>query len=99
MRILFLTYFLCSIMDVITGTLRGLGHSLEPAVIMFLGSCMLRVVWVYTVFRLYPTLDVLVLSYPISWVVTALVSGVYLWKLCRKLFRGRGTQAADLSGN
>ena len=53
------------------GALRGLGHSLLPALITVVGSCVLRVVWVYTVFRLYAdNFYVLMIIYPISWVAT-----------------------------
>ena len=87
MNILFTTYFLCGIMDVMSGSLRGLGHSLMPAVITLLGVCVLRVVWVYTIFPLQPTMENLMLSYPITWIITAAANGLYLYWICRKLFR------------
>lgn len=67
-----LPYFLCGIMDVMTGTIRGIGVSLTPMIITVLGVCVFRVGWIYTVFAVpaYHTLNVLYVSYPISWVVT-----------------------------
>jgi putative MATE family efflux protein len=67
-----LTYFLCGVMDVITGALRGIGSSIMPMIITVAGVCGLRIVWIFTVFgsAKYHTLDCLYLSYPISWIVT-----------------------------
>lgn len=85
-RILFTTCFLCGIMDVISGALRGLEHSVMPAVVTLLGVCVLRIVWVYTVFPLHPTMGNLMLSYPITWLITAAANGLYLYWICKKLF-------------
>jgi len=63
-------YFLCGMMDVSTGALRGMGASVVPMIICLLGACGLRVLWVATIFRLYPTPRCLFLCYPISWTVT-----------------------------
>ena len=65
-------YFLCGMMDVTTGALRGLGSSLVPMVISLLGACGFRILWIATVFRMYPTPQSLFLCYPISWTVTLL---------------------------
>ena len=89
MNILFSTYFLCGIMDVMSGALRGLGRSVMPAVITLIGVCVLRVVWVYTVFPVHPTMGNLMLSYPITWGITAIANGYYLYLVCRKLFRNK----------
>ena len=62
-------YFLCGIMDVMSGALRGLGRSVMPAVITLVGVCVLRIVWVYTVFPVHPTMGNLMLSYPITWAI------------------------------
>ena len=67
-----LPYFLCGIMDVMTGTLRGLGASIGPTLITILGVCGFRIVWIFFVFgnENFHSLKTLYLSYPISWVVT-----------------------------
>lgn len=69
-----LPYFTCGVMDVLTGVLRGLGASLEPLVITVVGVCVMRIVWIYTVFQIpaYHTVSSLYISYPISWVLTIL---------------------------
>ena len=67
-------YFICGLMDVVTGALRGLGKSLLPMLVSILGVCVLRIFWIYTVFQIpqYHTPDCLYASYIISWTVTFL---------------------------
>ena len=83
MRLLVFTYALCTLMDVITGALRGLGHSLRPAVVTLLGACLLRILWVLFVFPLHRTLPFLLLCFPISWLVVAVINGFFLVGLLR----------------
>ncbi|MBQ4328754.1 MAG: MATE family efflux transporter [Lentisphaeria bacterium] len=63
--------FTCSLMEVFTGALRGLGHSVSPTVITVFFVCIMRVIWIYTIFRIYPTLEGLLISYPVTWVLNA----------------------------
>ena len=67
-----LPYFLCGLMDVSSGSLRGLGSSFTPMVISVLGICGIRIAWIYTIFQIprFHTIDVLFASYPISWAIT-----------------------------
>ena len=67
-----LPYFLCGMMDVSTGALRGLGASFVPMLISILGVCAFRVFWIFTIFQIpgFHTPQCLFLSYPISWAVT-----------------------------
>ena len=66
------TYFTCGMMDTMVGHLRGIGYSIMPMIVSLTGACLLRVVWIYTVFAANPTLETLYWSYPISWVATFL---------------------------
>lgn len=66
-------YCLCGMMDVMVGGLRGMGYSIMPMIVSLTGACLFRVVWIYTVFQQYRTLDCLYISYPISWGLTFLV--------------------------
>lgn len=66
-------YFLCGIMDVMVGSLRGLGYSIMPMLVSLTGACGLRILWIFTAFRWFRSLDTLFLSYPISWALTAAV--------------------------
>lgn len=76
-RLLFICvpYFLCGLMDVSTGLLRGLGSSILPMIITVAGVCGFRIVWIYTIFRIpeYHSLEVLYISYLISWAMTFLI--------------------------
>ena len=64
------TYFLCGLMEVACGMLRGIGQSFTSMIVSLTGTCALRVVWIYTIFALNPTMETLYLSYPVSWIVT-----------------------------
>lgn len=63
--------FISMVMDIFSGALRGWGFSLLPAVITIVGICVLRVIYVYTVFAAWPDFSVLMAVYPLSWFVTA----------------------------
>ncbi len=66
------TYFLCGLMDVMSGMLRGVGASMTSMIISLVGSCALRVVWIFAVFETYRTPEILYASYPLSWIVTTI---------------------------
>ncbi len=66
------TYFLCGIMEVLTGQLRGIGYSTMPMITSLLGACAFRLVWIAILFPYFPTPSCVYLSYPISWVLTSL---------------------------
>ncbi len=86
MAYILIPYFLCGLMDVATGMLRGIGSSVMPMIITILGVCGFRIVWIYTVFRIpeYHTLPCLYLSYTISWSATFLIElGVFLFLMRR----------------
>ena len=67
-----LPYFLCGIMDVTTGAIRGMGASMLPMIVSVMGICVFRVFWIFCVFGQprFHTLECLYLSYPISWIIT-----------------------------
>ncbi|MBP5529472.1 MAG: MATE family efflux transporter [Lachnospiraceae bacterium] len=71
-RIICTIYFLCGIMDVIVGALRGLGYSTMPAIVSLMGACVFRLIWLATVFRIdqLHTIQTIYYSYPISWILT-----------------------------
>ena len=69
-RVIAPTYFLCGMMEVMMGVLRGMGNSVTPMITSILGACVLRILWIMFIFPLSPTLTTLYLSYPVSWVVT-----------------------------
>jgi len=81
------TYALCGMMDVIVGSLRGIGCSIMPMLVSLTGACLFRVVWIYTVFRHFHTLEALYISYPISWILTFMVHLICFIIVYRKLGR------------
>ena len=84
LKYLGLTYWLCGIMEVLTGFLRGLGKTWVPLIISVFGACIFRIVWIYTIFAANPTLEILYLSYPISWIITTIAHAVTLVFTYRK---------------
>lgn len=64
---------LTSVYEISAGAMRGLGHSLTPAIITFVGSCVLRLIWINTACRMVHTFHMLLIIYPISWVFTGIV--------------------------
>ncbi len=89
MGYLCLPYFLCGLMDVASGALRGLGASLEPMLVTVLGVCGFRIGWIYTIFQIpeYHTPECLFLSYPISWLLTYAVLFIAFLRVFKKQMR------------
>ena len=79
-------YFLCGMMDVMVGQLRGIGYSIMPMIVSLAGACGLRIVWIMVIFAANPTLQILYMSYPISWGVTFVIHLVcYMIVMVKKL--------------
>lgn len=78
-------YFLCGIMEVCCGMVRGLGRTWLPMFVSAVGACLLRVIWIQTIYRAIPTLDCLYISYPVSWIVTTAVHVICYFPTLRKL--------------
>lgn len=85
------TYALCGVMDVVAGSVRGLGYSILPMLVSIVGACLFRVVWIFTVFRMLHTQFSLYVSYPISWVLT-IAAHLVCYCIVRRKVRQR-TQA------
>ncbi|MBR0277377.1 MAG: MATE family efflux transporter [Clostridia bacterium] len=60
-------YFLCGIMEVLSGLLRGMGYSAVPTINSLVGACGFRIIWVFTVLNSFRTIEVLYLCWPLSW--------------------------------
>lgn len=97
LKFMLIPYFLCGIMDTATGSMRGIGSSVIPMIITIIGVCVMRIVWIYTVFAMpqYHTFSGLFISYPISWLLTfAAVFTSYLI-IMRKRERALAAQPAE----
>lgn len=86
-KYILILYFLCGLMEVLTGTIRGLGVTVVPMLISILGVCGVRILWVFTVFAKYRTLEMLFVSYSISWFATGAILALSYLILRKKLFK------------
>ena len=80
-------YFLCGIMDLLPGALRGMGHSAVPMVLSVIGTVGTRIVWIYGFFPQHRSLYFLFISYPGSWIITILMQAVCFWFVRRQCIR------------
>ena len=72
MKVMMAAYFTCGTMNVFPGLTRGMGYSILPMLCTLVGACLMRIVWLATVFTWYPTVVVLFLCYPVSWALAGL---------------------------
>ena len=77
-------YFLCGIMDLIPGALRGMGHSAVPMILSVIGTVGTRIVWIYGFFPQHRSLYFLFISYPGSWIITIAMQAVCFWFVRKK---------------
>lgn len=94
MTYIMIPYFLCGLMDVATGLIRGLGRSVLPMLITIAGVVGMRLGWIYIVFRIpeYHTLKSLYLSYLISWAMTFAAEIIVFIVIMRKIKNQRMKQ-------
>ena len=79
-----LPYFLCGIMEVGSGALRGMGKSTLSMILMLVGSCVLRVVWLLTVFPFKQTLEMVYICYPVTWILTSIAMFICTFVILKK---------------
>lgn len=72
MNILMITYFTCGIMNVFPGLTRGMGFSVLPMLCTLVGACLLRILWLVTVFKWFPTVHMLYACYPVTWAIAGI---------------------------
>lgn len=82
-----LPYFICGLMDVSTGALRGMGVSVAPMIITIVGVCGMRILWIYTIFQMYHMLQCLYLSYAVTWTLTFIVESLVFCYVYKKRIR------------
>ena len=80
-------YCLCGIMDTLVGSLRGIGYSILPMLVSLTGVCLIRVIWIFTVFKAVHTTFSLYISYPITWVITLVAHGICFMVVRKKIRR------------
>lgn len=87
LRVITTTYYLCGMMDVMVGILRGLGYSIIPMIVSLVGACGLRLVWIATVFQIpeYHKITTVYVAYPITWTITFLAHIITYLIVSKKL--------------
>ncbi len=85
MKIILPIYFVCGIVEVLVGCMRGMGYSLTPMIANFFCICVFRIVWIYTACKAYPSPQMLYMSWPISWILNIVVDGVILAVIFRQV--------------
>ena len=87
LKYMLIPYMLNCTMDIFSAGLRGLGHSFKPMLATLTGVCLFRVAWVWWVLPLDRTMETLLISYPISWILVSVVNGLIFHFVLRGLFR------------
>ncbi len=87
LKIICSVYALCGMMDVMVGSLRGMGYAIMPMIVSLIGACGLRLLWIFTFFRMeqFHTPTSLYLTYPVSWTLTFLVHVICFIVVRRRL--------------
>ncbi|MBQ9162803.1 MAG: MATE family efflux transporter [Clostridia bacterium] len=86
-------YVLCGIMDTLCGVVRGMGRAIPPMIVALIGSCALRILWIYTVCPLFPqNIQALYISYPITWALTAAAHLCLLVFFYKRLMRTKSSK-------
>lgn len=78
MKIILPIYFVCGIVEVLVGCMRGMGYSFTPMIANFFCICVFRIVWIYTACKAVNTPQMLYLSWPISWILNIVVDGIIM---------------------
>ena len=88
------TYFLCGLMDVMVGLLRGMGSSITPMIVSVMGACVFRILWITFILPMDWSLRLLYISYPASWALTFSVHLVCYFIVKKRLFMREGVLKA-----
>ena len=82
------SYCISAFMDCSIAASRGLGKSFVPTIIVIMGSCVFRIIWVYTVFAYFRTISSLYMLYAFSWTITAIAEIIYFRYAYKKQITG-----------
>jgi len=85
--VIFTTYYLCGIMDGMANAIRGMGHSVMPAISSLCGACLFRIIWLFTFFQIpaFHKPVTIFMSYPISWTLTFLTNLIFFFIYIKQL--------------
>ena len=85
--IIMTTYYLCGMMDGMSNSIRGIGHSLTPVITSLCGACLYRIIWIFTVFQIpqFHTIYCIYITYPISWILTFIANIIFYNRYMKKI--------------
>ena len=95
MKVMMVAYFTCGIMNVFPGLSRGMGYSILPMICTLVGACLMRIVWLATLFTWYPTVTMLFACYPVTWALSGL-GQAFIFLYARVKIRKQDAQDADV---
>ena len=81
-----ITYFFCGIMDLLPGAMRGIGCSAVPMILSIIGTVGVRIFWIYCIFPSHHEMDVLFISYPLSWTITVIMQYTCFYFVRKKIY-------------
>ncbi len=81
------TYYLCGMMDGLSNSIRGIGHSLTPVITSLCGACLYRIIWIFTIFQIpqFHNVYCIYVTYPISWILTFVANIFFYNKYIKRL--------------
>lgn len=88
-------YFMLPIYEITSGVLRGMCYSMLPAILTILGTCVLRIAWIYTVAKWIPTFETLMNVYPVSWALTCVLVVTAYILVRKRAFRPRTEEGQE----
>lgn len=89
MQLIMPFYITCSLQDVAAGQIRGLGRSTEPMLVSLIGTCGVRLLWIFVFLPMNRTLMNLFIAYPLSWAITFVAQAALYAVLKKKLMKNR----------
>jgi putative MATE family efflux protein len=87
-NVMMIAYFTCGIMNVFPGITRGMGFSVLPMLCTLVGACLMRIVWLWTIFAWHPTVIMLFACYPVTWTLAG-IGQVAIFLYARRKVRAR----------
>ncbi len=81
LQILGPSYFLFVFIEILSGAIRGAGEALQPMLITTFGVCGLRFVWMLCVVPFFPSMEMVAMNYPVTWLITAVVFTIYYLRM------------------
>lgn len=81
------TYYLCGMMDGLSNSIRGIGHSLTPVITSLCGACLYRIIWIFTIFQIpqFHNVYCIYVTYPISWLFTFVANIIFYRHYIKKI--------------